>query len=224
MALFAGLAAGPAHAFDDPLAPFNRWMFTINKSLRGSGAEEVASTYRDLVSENLRRGLKNIFDNLREPITIVASLFSGDLENAHAATVRFLINSSIGILGYYDVATRYGWLSREEDLGQIACSWGLPEGPYVILPFYGSGTIPDMVGRIVVIVAGYQFFGRAYFPYRVLDRTIKVVNGDAGPLTGRSQSYEQERSDFIRDRIHDCANIAGPKVPGTVAQTYTVRQ
>jgi phospholipid-binding lipoprotein MlaA len=212
VALGASGMSRSARALEDPFERFNQLMFDINRGLRGSGAEEVADFHKRHMPTFLRQGIRNVFINLREPITVVASFLSADFENAQTAAMRFLVNFTVGVFGFYDVAARYGWISREEDLGQIPCSYGLPEGPYLILPLYGSGTIPDMVGRVVVIVAGYQFFGRAYFPYRVLDRVVKVLNGDAGPLTGRSATYEEERQGYFRDREIECRN------PGPSAQ------
>jgi len=201
-----------ARAISDPLEPMNRFVFSLNNQVSGSGAGDISTTYQESVPVSVRQGVRNVFSNLWEPVTAAASLLSLDFENASSAGMRFLINSTIGILGYYDVARDRGWISRYEDLGQVPCSYGLPEGPLLMLPFVGPTTIPDLVGRVVTIVAGYQIVGRAYLPYRIADRVVKVLNGEVSTLSGNTVTYEEARNAYLRQRMADCRNWPRPPV------------
>lgn len=199
-----------AWALSDPLEPLNRFIFSLNSQLGGSGAGEISERYQADVPVVVRQGIRNIFSNLWEPVTALASLLSWDVENAGAASMRFLINSTAGIFGYYDVARDQGWISRYEDLGQVPCSYGLPEGPLLIVPLVGPTTIPDLVGRIVTIVTGYQVIGRPYLPYRIADRMVKVLNGEVQSLSSSDQTYDEVRDRYLRQRMADCRNWPRP--------------
>lgn len=213
LALALATPSRPAWAISDPLEPINRFVYSLNSQVGGgSGAGDIAESYRDSVPVTVRQGIRNILSNLWEPVTALASVMSLDFENAGAAGMRFLVNSTVGLLGYYDVARDQGWISRYEDLGQVPCSYGLPEGPLLMLPFVGATTIPDLVGRVVTIVAGYQVVGRAYLPYRIADRVVKVLNGEVQSLSPAEISYEDARDQYLRQRMADCRNWPRPPV------------
>lgn len=178
----------PALAFPDPLESFNRGVYWLNGQMRGLGGAGDGSPVRDnyerAVPAAMRTGIANIFANLREPVTALSSLLAGDLDNAGVAARRFVLNSTLGFGGVHDVARgRYGLESRLMELGQVVCAHGLPEGPYLVLPLFGPTTLPEMAGRVLTIVGGYQLFGRPYFRYRLGDRLARVAEGQAGYTT-----------------------------------------
>lgn len=218
LALLAPLRS--AQAFPDPLEPLNRAFYWLNSRMRGLGGAGDGSPVRDnyelAVPEGMRNGLSNIFANLREPVTAISSLLAGDLDNAGVATERFVLNSTLGIGGALDVArTRYGLESRLMELGQVVCAYGLPEGPFLVLPLFGPTTIPEMAGRVLTIVGGFQLFGRPYFRYRLTDRLHRVAEGRAGyaqpvvPAPGATDQdlYQAEKAAYEAYRRKSCAEV-----------------
>jgi phospholipid-binding lipoprotein MlaA len=91
----------------------------------------------------MRKGVTNFSTNLRGPLHIINNFLQGDAGEGASETGRFLVNSTAGVLGLFDVATRMGLERHEEDFGQTLAVWGVPSGPYVIVPFFGPQTLRD---------------------------------------------------------------------------------
>jgi phospholipid-binding lipoprotein MlaA len=132
----------------DPLEGYNRWMFGVNETIYQNMLEPVAIGYRDAVHENLRLGIKNIFSNAMAPVRLVSSLLQLDFEKSGRVILRTLINTTLGLGGIADVAgEEYHIEGVGEDFDQLLGSYGIPTGPYVILPFFGPSTARNIVGR-----------------------------------------------------------------------------
>ena len=134
----------------DPFEGYNRWMFGVNETIYDNVLEPVARGYRDTVHENLRLALKNLFSNAMAPVKFVSSLIQLDFEKSGRVLARTLINTTFGIGGLADVAGQeYGIRDVNEDFDQAMGYYGVPTGPYVVLPLFGPSTARNMIGRAV---------------------------------------------------------------------------
>ena len=132
----------------DPLEGYNRWMFGINETVYDAVLEPVARGYRDTVHEQLRIGIKNIFSNAMAPVKILSSLLQLEFKKSGQVLARTLINTTLGIGGIADVAgEEYGIEDVNEDFDQALGYYGVPTGPYVVLPFFGPSTARNIIGR-----------------------------------------------------------------------------
>ncbi len=138
----AGIAAD-----NDPLEPFNRHVFAANLAVDTFVLRPAAVGYRELVPDPLKRAIRNVLNNLREPFTLVNALAQGDFDRAQATYGRFLMNSLYGLGGIFDVADGYGLPYHQEDFGQTLAVWGMEEGPYLVLPGLGPSNVRDAIGR-----------------------------------------------------------------------------
>jgi phospholipid-binding lipoprotein MlaA len=147
--VLAGCAGNPPAANttqaspDDPWEPLNRRIFEGNRRLDRYTLKPIARGYRKVLPGAVRAGIDNFFVNLRGPWHSINNLLQGDgMEGLHEAG-RFLVNSTVGIGGLFDVATEMGLGQHKEDFGQTLAAWGVPKGPYVVIPFFGPSTLRD---------------------------------------------------------------------------------
>ena len=132
----------------DPLEGYNRWMFGVNETIYDAVLEPVAKGYRDTVHEHLRIGIKNIFSNAMFPVKFVSSLLQLEFKKSGRVLARTIINTTLGIGGIADVAgEEYGIEDVNEDFDQALGYYGIPTGPYVVLPFFGPSTARNIIGR-----------------------------------------------------------------------------
>jgi len=127
----------------------NRAIFRFNRTADRFILKPVASGYHSITPDPLERSISRFFDNLSSPIVIVSDLLQGKFKQAGADTGRFLLNSTVGVLGFLDVARHVGLDRHEEDLGQTLGKWGLQQGPYFVVPIFGPFTLRDGFGRIM---------------------------------------------------------------------------
>jgi len=148
--LLAGCASQQATLTDperDPWESYNRKIHTFNQGFDKAIFRPVAKGYDYIMPDAPQRGVRNFFRNLNFPVTLLNSLLQGKMERAFTATGRFLMNSSIGLLGFFDVATKVGIPYYEEDFGQTLAVWGWKESRYLEMPFLGPYTVRDLLGR-----------------------------------------------------------------------------
>jgi phospholipid-binding lipoprotein MlaA len=143
----------------DPFEGYNRWMFDVNETIYDNVLEPVARGYRDSIHENLRLGIKNFFSNAMAPVKLVSSLLQLDFEKSGRVLQRTLINTTFGIGGLADVAgEEYDIEDVNEDFDQAMGSYGVPTGPYVVLPILGPSSTRNMFGRVVDSFMSPTFF------------------------------------------------------------------
>ena len=130
----------------DPLESRNRSIYTFNENLDEVILEPSADVYDYITPNILQKGFNNFFYNVNYPITIINQLLQGNIEEALQDTLRFTINSSIGVFGLFDPASSMGLLQHDEDFGQTLAVWGVKEGPYLMLPFFGPKTLRSLTG------------------------------------------------------------------------------
>ena len=131
----------------DPFESTNRIVFEISDDLDTMIIRPVAEIYRDVTPRFIKNSVTNFFYNLSEVDKIINQLLQGKIVLAGQDSLRFLINSTIGIVGFVDVATRVGFERHDEDFGQTLGYWGVPAGPYVFLPLIGPSTIRDSFSK-----------------------------------------------------------------------------
>ena len=133
----------------DPFEGVNRVVFKFNDTLDRFVVKPVAKTYRWVAPKFVERGVSNFFSNLGEVTTIPNHLLQGKVGQSFNSTGRFLINSTIGVVGLWDVATPMGLRKTKEDFGQTLGKWHVPSGPYLVLPILGPSTVRDAGGTVV---------------------------------------------------------------------------
>ncbi len=137
----------------DPWEGFNRGTFAFNKFFDKYLLAPLAKGYRVILPNEVRTGVRNFFSNLKEPWTSINSALQGDLNNTGNSIARFCLNTTIGILGLFDVATQLGFEKQKEDFGQTLAVYGVGSGPYLVLPLLGPSTVRDAVGQVAGFVA-----------------------------------------------------------------------
>lgn len=133
----------------DPWEPFNETMFEFNRKLDRWVLKPVARVYNVVMPEPFQIMVANGFDNLRGPSRIVNSFLQGKWTAGGRETLRFVLNSTLGIGGMFDAAKYWGIEKSREDFGQTLAVWGSGPGPYLILPFFEPLTVRDGIGRAV---------------------------------------------------------------------------
>jgi phospholipid-binding lipoprotein MlaA len=149
--LATGCASLPSNSKRDPRDPyerFNRASYTFNDTLDRAVLKPTAKGYRAIAPQFVETGISNFFDNLDTPTTLVNDLLQGKFGAAAHDTGRLLLNTTIGIGGFFDPATAAGLDKNEEDFGQTLGKWGVASGPYLMVPFLGPSTVRDGLGEI----------------------------------------------------------------------------
>lgn len=134
---------------NDPWEGINRKVFKFNTAVDKAVLKPVAKAYDKVMPELAKKGVGNVFRNLGEPTVIVNDLLQGKFKQSLADTARFVANSTIGLLGLFDVATSMGLPRHQEDFGQTLAVWGLGDGPFLMLPFLGPRNLRDTGGFVV---------------------------------------------------------------------------
>jgi phospholipid-binding lipoprotein MlaA len=131
----------------DPWEAYNRKIHAFNMGFDKALFKPVAKGYDFIMPDAPQRGVRNFFRNLAFPVNFLNSLLQGKIEDSFTATGRFLMNSSIGLLGFFDVATKAGIKQVDEDFGQTLAVWGWKDSRFLMMPFIGPYTVRDMLGR-----------------------------------------------------------------------------
>lgn len=132
----------------DPWEPFNRKVFAFNDFADRWVLKPVAKGYDHITPQFLEDGVHNMFANLGEVSDILNSLLQAKFKNSAVSGGRLVLNSTVGLLGFFDVASKVGWQRHEEDFGQTLGYWGVKSGPYIVVPFLGPRTVRDGFGNI----------------------------------------------------------------------------
>ena len=158
IALTSLLAAAGAFAADspdppahnpDPFETMNRATYRFNAFIDRNLARPVARGYRAVLPEFARRGIGNFFGNLYSPTVIINDILQLKLKDAASDTTRLVVNTTVGLGGLVDPATKMGLIAHNEDFGQTLGHWGVRPGPYLVLPILGPSDLRDAPGRVV---------------------------------------------------------------------------
>ena len=132
---------------NDPFEDLNRDIFIFNEKLDEKLLKPAALTYRKVTPQFARTGVTNFFNNLEEIDTTINQVLQGEIKYAFNDAGRFVINSTIGLFGLIDVASKMGLEKHEEDFGQTLGVWGFDSGPYIMIPFLGPSNPRDLLSR-----------------------------------------------------------------------------
>lgn len=147
VSLLAGCATGTNPR--DPFESFNRGVYSFNENVDNAILKPAAEAYRAVLPQFIRSSVSNFFSNINDVVVALNNLLQGKFTTAYSDLGRVAINSTIGVLGLFDVASEAGIEKHEEDFGQTLGRWGIAEGPFIVLPFFGPSTGRDTVGRFV---------------------------------------------------------------------------
>jgi phospholipid-binding lipoprotein MlaA len=151
--LLAGCATVQNGDPRDPYESWNRAVFEFNEGFDEAVAKPIATAYRDLLPYEIRVRVRNFFSNIQDLMIGVNNLLQGKPAEAWSDWTRFVINSSVGILGLHDIASEAGLEKHNEDFGQTFAVWGAEEGPFLVWPFLGAGTVRDSFGFAADVAA-----------------------------------------------------------------------
>ena len=149
-ALSACATGAPQPGTDaDPWEPLNRATFAFNNVLDTTLLAPTAQGWEWVTFEDMRLSIDKFLHNLRFPVRLVGNLAQGNLRGTGAETARFTINTTVGLAGFFDPAGHWGIEKHEADFGQAMGIWGVPAGPYLMLPFFGPSSPRDSFGLVV---------------------------------------------------------------------------
>ncbi len=200
----------------DPFEGFNRAMFEFNLFLDDLIGKPLAEIYRNVLPEPVRDSFQNFMRNLSTPVILVNDLLQGEGERANETTTRFLINTTLGVGGLFDVAFDMGVAYHSEDFGQTLAVHGVGEGPYLVLPILGPSNFRDAAGKAVdsflhpltylAYADGYEIWTYGLRGTGVVDvrarniETIEQLQADALDFYSLIRSvYRQHRQSEIRN-------------------------
>jgi phospholipid-binding lipoprotein MlaA len=143
VAFGTGCATGPNANPKDPLEPMNRSISTFNDTLDDNVLKPVATGYRDYTPQFIQTGVSNFFRNLSDVLSTVNNGLQLKGHDTAESFMRVTVNTVFGIYGIFDVATPIGLERHPEDFGQTLGYWGVPDGPYLVLPLFGPSTVRD---------------------------------------------------------------------------------
>jgi phospholipid-binding lipoprotein MlaA len=131
---------------NDPLEPTNRVFYKINDEIDTVIMHPVAQAYRTVLPEPVRTGIHNMLDNLGGPVRLTDDTLQGKSRRAGDSAMRFLINSTVGVVGIFDVAKHIGYPNHDTDFALTLANWDVPEGPFLFLPVLGPSSPRDATG------------------------------------------------------------------------------
>lgn len=201
----------------DPFEPFNRAIFKFNDGVYRKVFKPVARAYGKVMPDPFERGLKNFFSNLKYPSRLAGNLLQGKFRGAAHETGRFLLNTTAGVGGFFDPASKVEALEQSpEDVGQALGAWGIAHGFYVVLPLLGPSSVRDFAGNLIDEVAetSPDPFSRIYTDQtQVALRAMEITNNLPGlidlyesivrnsidPYTALRDGYAQRRAAQVDD-------------------------
>lgn len=189
----------------DPLESINRATYQFNERLDQTLVKPVAQTYKDVIPAPLQTGVSNFFSNAKYPLTLANNILQAKLTHAANDVGRLLLNTTLGLGGFLDPASRIGLERYDEDFGQTLGKWGVPAGPYLMLPFLGPYTLRDAVGGIADDFAeprGYVKDTTARWSLWAgdkLDRRVRLLDADS-VLERTGDPYAFVRSAYLQRR------------------------
>lgn len=204
-------ATGPANPAD-PLESMNRSIYSFNEGVDEAIFKPVATAYQTVTPRVARQGVTNFFDNLGDAWSFVNNVLQGQGQGAYNSMVRFSVNTVLGIGGLFDIASEAGIERRKQDFGQTLGRWGMPTGPYVVLPFWGPSTVRDSAG-LVVDAFGYPANTMDDVRWRNSLFGLRMVNNRANLLKAGDvldsvalDKYSLVRDVYLRSRIGGAAS------------------
>jgi len=219
----ASIPAGVERSPQDPWEPFNRSIFEFNEGLDAYVLKPVVAGYRFVLPEFVREGIYNFFSNYSDIYTALFNLLQGKPSYAFNDFMRVVVNTTMGLGGLLDLATPGGLEKHKEDWGQTFGVWGVPAGPYVVLPFFGPSNVRDTFGTVADLESDYLFRLLPDVALRNSITGLRVVNArntyyEAGDLLDGAaiDKYSFMRDAYIQRRqyqINEARDDEEPTIP-----------
>jgi len=215
--MVVGCAGNQAREPDprDPWEGFNRGMYAFNDTLDKAILHPIAKGYDKITPDVVKNRVSNVMDNLAYPVTVAGLLLEGEPGKAWLGLMRFLMNSTFGLGGLFDVAADNGMPAEEEDIGQAFAAWGWDDSRYLVVPFFGPTTVRDGIGSIGdYFSTGTTYLSKGTFTRRkhyspVIVDTIrtralylindKSINDAYDPYAFVRDAYLQHRDYLLRN-------------------------
>lgn len=207
---------GESKAYD-PFESFNRKIYTFNTKIDKATTKPLAKGYKRFVPAPIRRGFANVFANFTTPSSALNNFLQGKPKRGFNELGRFLFNSTLGIAGIFDVATAGGMERYDEDFSQTLAVWGMPEGPYLMLPIIGPHSMLDAAGFPVDYYTDINTHLSAGAKDRL--RFFRIVDTRARLLTAESllekskDPYIALRESYLQNREFEIYDGAPPEDP-----------
>tara|TARA_R110000737_G_scaffold34013_2_gene52284 strand:+ start:1962 stop:2744 length:783 start_codon:yes stop_codon:yes gene_type:complete len=168
----------------DPLEVINRPFWTFTWDYADKYVFKPASAgYVEYMPTDLRAGVHNMALNLNEPSTIINHLLQAKFTDAAKSTGRFVLNSTVGLLGFFDPASDFGWNRKQEEFGEVLGSYGVSDGPYLVVPALGPSSVREEVG---------DYVDHYYWPLAVIDFWPNLLRAGILGLEARASLADQE--------------------------------
>jgi phospholipid-binding lipoprotein MlaA len=207
----AGCASQQATMTDperDPWEAYNRKIHSFNMGIDKAIVRPVAKGYDAIMPDAPQRGVRNFFRNLNYPVTFLNLILQGKFEESLTATGRFLMNSTVGLAGFFDVATKVEIPEYSEDFGQTLAVWGWKDSRYLVMPVFGPYTARDFIGRSFY---GYfhpiSYVAREYNNYIPLVVDLITLRAELLPfqaeLDAASDPYVLVRDVYLQNREYN---------------------
>ncbi len=204
----------------DPWEGYNRWMFNVNLAVDRVTLKPAAKAWKAVMPKPVQQGFGNAIRNISEPWTFGNAVLQGKADSSFRTLGRFLINSTVGLGGLINVAGKWGVKQDEEDFGQTLAVWGVPSGPYLMLPGFGPSNPRDTIGRVVKfiyepvdIIIGKEVSALASYGLtaaEVFDVRVQLVDTVDPILEKSDDPYVTTRSAWYQNRPY---RILDGKVP-----------
>lgn len=208
LGLFLMMTSAPVQAAPDPLERVNRGIHAFNRVMQSWVLTPAAETYVAVVPPGVRRGVGNALANLGEPVSALSGLAAGELGIAANAMLRFGINSTLGLGGAQDAATGLGFPRRPFAMADALCGWGVPSGPFLVLPVLGPSTLRDAGATFATHAALAQALGPELVAgWRAGDlfAGYAEVHAELGAIEAAAiDSYALHRSAYLQRRAAAC--------------------
>jgi phospholipid-binding lipoprotein MlaA len=202
----------------DPFEGTNRTIFAFNKAVDHAVINPVVKGYRYVVPKPARTGVRNVLRNLKSPVTLANEVLQGDVDGAGKVILRAVVNTLVGAGGLFDVAGKEGYEYEQEDFGQTLGVWGVPHGPYLVLPLLGPSSTRDYAGYIVDSFADplrwylfntdnegwyYAKVGVEYLDLResLMDVLNELERSSIDYYAAVRSTYYQRRDALVRDQM-----------------------
>ena len=208
-----------AHTIPDPLEGLNRAILKFNTGVDIILIEPIAGAYKFIVPEVARDSVQNFMRNLRTPVYVANNVLQGDIGDAGVGTARFVVNTTFGIAGLFDVAKKHGLGFEQEDFGQTLATWGVGDGFYIVWPILGPSSLRDSVGmgvdtladpvRIVAFSEDEEWIYYTRNAIEAVDNRSRLLEtirdtreNSLDYYSSLKSIYEQRRSALIRDSVY----------------------
>jgi phospholipid-binding lipoprotein MlaA len=211
-------------ANNDPLEPLNRKTFALNQGVDRYLIKPIAKAYVKVIPPAGRNGISNFIANLHEPVVFANNVLQFQFKRAGTTASRFVINTTVGVVGLIDFAGKHGLKHQSGDFGQTLWTWGLPEGPYLVIPVFGPTSPRDGIGSGVDIFLDPFIYLARHNQYRTAISYSRLIVGGID-LRARNLDtldelqkesvdfYAGMRSLYRQNRIAELHNGVAPPQP-----------